>query len=164
MVFILKQFKFSFLRLFPFLFLLFISLNGSSIVDLYFFSISIHYIIIYFWVLRKPDLLSYSFIFITGIISDVVLGIPLGVNALSLLILAGAASYIRNVTVRITLLSDWISFIPALLITNLVYFLALYFSNYNIDYLSLFINSISTFVFYPFFWMFFSLILKLSNS
>jgi hypothetical protein len=115
-------------------------------------------------VLRKPDLLSYSFIFITGIISDVVLGIPLGVNALSLLILAGAASYIRNVTVRITLLSDWISFIPALLITNLVYFLALYFSNYNIDYLSLFINSISTFVFYPFFWMFFSLILKLSNS
>ena len=50
------------------------------------------------------------------IISDVVLGFPLGVNALSLLFVAGVAAYVRVVTVRITLINDWISFIPALLL------------------------------------------------
>jgi len=35
-----------------------------------------------------------------------------------LLIIAAVAAYARVVTVRITLINDWISFIPALLIAN----------------------------------------------
>ena len=104
--------------------------------------------------------MGYGYIFLSGIITDVVMGVPLGATALSLLFVAGIAAYVRMVTVRITLLNDWISFIPALLITNFIYFLSLYFSNYSVDYLFLFKNSIFTFVFYPVLWGIFSIILN----
>ena len=161
MVYIYKQIKFRFFEFLPLLLLFFISLNGNSIIDLKLFSINIHYILVYFWVLRQPQSLGYGFIFLSGIISDVVFGFPLGVNALSLLIIAAVAAYVRVVTVRITLINDWISFIPALLLANFIYFLSLYFSNYSIDYLYLFKNSIFTFIFYPILWGVFSLILRL---
>ena len=164
MVLIYNQFKIKFLELLPLLFLFFISLNGNSVMDLKFFSINIHYILVYYWVLRRPQSLGYGFIFLSGIINDVVFGLPLGVNSLSLLVIAAAAAYIRVLTVRITLINDWISFIPALLIANLVYFLSLYYSEYAIDYIYLFKNSISTFVFYPILWGLFSLISRFMTS
>ncbi len=155
-----NEIKFRIFEFFPLLLLLFISLNGSSVFDLKFFSINIHYILVYYWVLRQPDSLGYGFIFLAGIITDVVFGLPLGVNSLSLLIIAGVAAYVRVVTVRITLINDWISFIPALLIGNFIYFLALYFSNYQVDYLFLFKNSVFTLVFYPILWGIFSILLN----
>ena len=164
MAYTYNQFKFKFFELLPLLLLFFISLNGNSIIDLNFFSINAHYILVYYWVLRKPQVLGYGFIFISGIISDVVFGLPLGVNALSLLIVAAVAAYVRVVTVRITLINDWISFIPALLFANFVYFLSLYFSNYSVDYLFLFKNSVFTFIFYPILWAIFSLILNFTKS
>ena len=164
MAYMYKQIKFRFFELLPLLLLFFISLNGNSIIDLKFFSINAHYILVYYWVLRLPQALGYGFIFLSGIISDVVFGLPLGVNALSLLIIAAVAAYVRVVTVRITLVNDWISFIPALLIANLIYFFSLYFSNYSVDYLYLFTNSVFTFIFYPVLWGIFSLILNLIKS
>ena len=107
---------------------------------------------------------KYKFIFLSGLISDVVFGFPLGINALALLVVAGAAAYVRVVTVRITLINDWISFIPALLIANIVYFLSLYFSNFSIDYLFLLKNSLFTFAFYPILWGIFSFLLNMTKS
>ena len=164
MAYTYRQIRYKFFEFLPILLLFFISLNGNSIIDLKFFSINVHYILVYYWVLRKPHALGYGFIFLSGIISDVVFGFPLGVNALSLLIIAAVAAYVRVVTVRITLVNDWISFIPALLIANFIYFFSLYFSNYSIDYMHLFMNSIFTFIFYPILWLPFSLILKLTQS
>ena len=164
MAYTYKQIKFRFFELLPLILLLFISLNGNSTIDLKLFTVNIHYIIVYYWVLRQPESLGYGFIFLSGIISDVVFGIPLGVNALSLLVIAATAAYVRVVTVRITLINDWISFIPALLFANFIYFLSLYFSNYSINYLSLFNNSVFTFIFYPVLWGMFSLILNLTRS
>ena len=164
MAYIYKNIKSRFFELLPVLLLFFISLNGNSIIDFKFFSINAHYILVYFWILRQPQLLSYGLIFLSGIISDVVFGLPLGVNALSLLIIASVAAYVRVVTVRITLVNDWISFIPALLIANFIYFLALYFSSYSVDYLYLFKNSVFTFIFYPVLWALFSLVLNLTKS
>ena len=159
-----KQFRYKFFDLLPLLLLFFISLNGSSIINVKFFSINIHYILVYYWTLRKPENLGYGFIFLSGIISDVVLGFPLGVNPLSLLFVAGVAAYVRVVTVRITLKNDWISFIPALLLANFIYFISLYYSNYSVDYFYLIKNSIFTFIFYPVLWGFFSLIVNLNKS
>ena len=164
MAFIFKQIKFKFFELLPLLLLFFISLNGNSVVNLKFFSINISYILVYFWVLRQPNMLGYGFIFLSGIINDVVFGLPLGVNALSLLVIAAVAAYVRVLTVRITLMNDWISFIPALLFANFIYFFSLYFSNYSIDYLYLFKNSVFTIIFYPVFWGLFSLILNLTKT
>ena len=83
---------------------------------------------------------------------------------LSLLFVAGVAAYVRVVTVRITLVNDWISFIPALLFANFIFFLTLYFSHYSIDYLYLFKNSIFTFIFYPILWSGFTLLQHLMKT
>ena len=158
-----KEFWSKFIGILPLLILFFISLNGNSVININFFSLNIHYILVYFWVLRKPESLGYGFIFLSGLISDVVLGFPLGVNSLALLFVAGVAAYVRVVTVRITLINDWISFIPALLFANFVYFIALYYSNFSIEYFYLLKNSIFTFIFYPILWILFSLILNLKK-
>ena len=164
MAVLFKQFRLKFLELIPLVLLFFISLNGSSIIDLKFFSISVHYILIYYWVLRQPQALGYGFIFLAGIINDVVFGLPIGATPLSLLVISAVAAYVRVVTVRMTLINDWVSFIPALLLANFVYFIVLYFSNYSIDYLYLFKNSIFTFTFYPILWLFFSILLNFMKS
>ena len=163
MAILFKQIKYKFFELIPLILLFFVSLNGNSIIDLKFFSVNILYILVYFWVLRLPQTLTYGLIFIAGMIADVVHGLPFGVNALSLLVIAAVAAYVRVVTVRITLINDWISFIPALLIANFIYFLSLYLSDYSVDYLYLFKNSIFTFIFYPILWGAFSIFLNLTK-
>ena len=159
-----KEFWGKFINLLPLLILFFISLNGSSVINVKFFSINIHYILVYYWVLRQPQSLGYGFIFLSGLISDVVLGFPLGINSLSLLFVAGVAAYVRVVTVRITLINDWISFIPALLFANFVYFISLYYSDFSIDYFYLLKNSIFTLIFYPVLWGLFTLLLNLNKN
>ena len=74
---------------------------------------------------------------------------------------AGVAAYVRVVTVRITLINDWISFIPALLFANFVYFISLYYSKYSVEYFYVLKNSIFTFIFYQVLWGVFSLIINL---
>ena len=160
MAFSFKEIKFKFLELIPLILLFYISLNGTSVINFKFFSINIHYILVYYWVLKRPQALGYGFIFLSGIITDVIIGLPLGINALTLLVVASVAAYVRVVTVRISLFNDWLSFIPALLIANFVYFIALYFSNYSIDYIYFFKNSIFTFIFYPLLWLFFGVLIN----
>ena len=156
--------RFKLLNLIPLIILFYIAFNGNSTISFKFISINIQYILVYYWSLRRPESLGYGFIFLSGLISDVVFGSPLGINALTLLIISGVATYVRLVTVRITLINDWISFVPALLLANFAYFISLYFSNYNIDYFILFLNSLFTFIFYPFLWVIFSLIQQLMKS
>ena len=163
MAFSFKEIKMKFLELIPLFLLFFISLNGNSVIDFKFFSINVHYILIYYWVLKQPQALGYGFIFLSGIITDVVFGLPIGISALTLLIIASVAAYVRVVTVRPSLLYDWMSFIPALLIANFIYFIALYFSNYSIDYLYFFKNSIFTFIFYPVLWIFLEILLRITK-
>ena len=164
MAYLIKHVRLKFFEVIPVLLLFFISLNGSSVIDFTIFTVNVHYILIYFWVLRQPEALGYGFIFLSGIITDVLFGFPIGATSLSLLIIAAVAAYVRVVTVRITLINDWICFIPALLFANFIYFFSLYFSNYSVDYLYLFTNSVFTFIFYPVLWGIFSLILNLTKS
>ena len=164
MSYTIKQIRFKFFELVPIFLLFFITLNGKSVIDFKILSINVHYILIYFWVLRQPQALGYGFIFLSGIITDVVFGLPIGVSALALLAVAAVAAYVRVVTVRISLVNDWISFIPALLLANFIYFMSLYFSNYSIDYLYLFKNSVFTFIFYPILWLLFTPLLKLMKD
>ena len=164
MSYTIKQIRLKFFELVPIFLLFFITLNGKSVIDFKILSINVHYILIYYWVLRQPQALGYGFIFLSGIITDVVFGLPIGVSALALLTVAAVAAYVRVVTVRISLVNDWISFIPALLLANFIYFMSLYFSNYSIDYLYLFKNSIFTFIFYPILWLLFTALLKLMKD
>ena len=107
MISVFKNFSFRIIELIPLLLLFYISLSGNSVINLNFFTVNIHYILIYYWVLKQPRTIGYGFIFLSGIITDVIFGLPIGATALSLLIVSAVAAYARAVTVRINLINDW---------------------------------------------------------
>tara|TARA_A100001037_G_C14677463_1_gene425820 strand:+ start:30 stop:545 length:516 start_codon:yes stop_codon:yes gene_type:complete len=128
------------------------------------FSFNIQFIIIYYWILRDPSILGYGFVFLCGLINDVVLSLPLGTSPLAYLFVSLVAAYVRNATVRSTLFTDWFTFIIAVLVGNFIlYFLLNNFSEFSVDYGSLFFNSLFTFILYPAFWGIFELYRRYIN-
>jgi len=138
--------------LIPVLILLFLSFSGIdfNFEKLSFLSFNLVYILIFYWVLKNPDILGYGFIFLAGIVNDVVSGLPIGVSSVTYLILAGFAAYIRHLTVQPSLIYDWIVFVPSIAVTNSVYFYILgMFFDIEINYISLALNTGVTILFYP---------------
>ena len=126
------------------------------------FSFNLQFIIIYYWVLRDPDILGYGFVFLSGLINDVVLSLPLGTSALCYLCVSLVAVYVGNATVRSSLFTDWFTFIIAILIGNFLYFFLMNkFAEVQVEYISVFYNSFFTFLFYPFFGRFLNFIKNL---
>ena len=147
------------IRLIPLFLLFYLSLStfdGQFEVSK-FLSFNLQYIIIYYWVLKRPQLLGYGFIFLAGIINDVVLSNPIGLSVLTYLTVASMAAYIRTVTVRVSLFTDWVAFIPTVFVANFTYIIiVLFFEDLSIDYLVLLIGSINTIIAYPIFWLIFT--------
>ena len=108
------------------------------------------YVVIYYWVLKKPEILGYGLVFFAGIINDVVTGLPIGISSIDYLILCGIASYFRNITLRPSLINDWIAFVPTIFIINSIrYFILNIFFTLELDYYYLILSSIFTIVLYP---------------
>jgi len=162
----IKTFKEGFLRLFPLILLIYICISEFHTQFYYWsiFSFNIQFIIIYYWVLRDPSILGYGFVFLCGLINDVILSLPLGTSALSYLFVSLVAAYVRNATVRSTLFTDWFTFVVAVLIGNFItYFLLKKFTVIKVEYTSMFFNSLFTFILYPAFWTLFELYRRLIN-
>ncbi len=120
-------------------------------------SFNLQFVIIYYWMLRDPPLLGNGNVFFAGIINDVIMGLPMGTSPLTYLITSFVAIYIKNVTVKMTLFTDWFTFLIAIFFANLTYFILLTnFSELSITYSDLFYNSLFTFLFYPLFWFIFN--------
>ena len=103
------------------LILLFVSvLNDYDFnhLSLKYFSFNFSYILIFYYSLKKSESLGYAYIFIAGLFNDVVIGTPIGLSSLMYLILCGAAAYLRNITLRPSLMKDWIFFLITLLTIN----------------------------------------------
>ena len=132
--------------------LLFISvLNETDFnnLGLKYFSFNFSYILIFYYSLKKTESLGYTYIFIAGLFNDVVTGTPIGLSSLIYLILCVAASYLRNITLRPSLLKDGIFFLLTILIINSLLFLSLKFIfNYELNYFDQIINITFTFLFY----------------
>jgi cell shape-determining protein MreD len=137
--------------------LCFSSFDGmKEFPNLLIFTFNLQMIIIYFYILKFPNFLGNGHIFVAGIINDVVIGIPLGTSSLSYLVLSFFSSYIRNATLRPKMRAEWITFIPALLSANLVYFIIINnFSHLTFYYIELLRSTFFTFLFFPFFYYFF---------
>ena len=132
--------------------LLFISvLNEADLnyLDFKYFSFNFSYILIFYYSLKKSESLGYTYIFIAGLFNDVVTGTPVGLSSLMYLILCVAASYLRNITLRPSLLKDCIFFLLTILIINSLLFLSLKFIfNYELNYFDQIINITFTFLLY----------------
>ena len=120
-------------------------------------SFNIQLIIIYFWSLKRPEVLGNGHVFFAGIINDVVMGAPLGLSSLSYLIVALTSTYIKNMTVNTRITTDWFTFFIAILFSNLIfYFLIINFSDLSISFVDISYNTFFTLIFFPFFWFIFS--------
>ena len=153
-------------------------INSIPLITLYYLSISeidthfsnmfeilsfnLQIIIIYYWMLKNSSVLGNGHIFFAGIINDAVMGLPLGISSISYLTVSFVASYIRQVTVNMSLFTDWFTFILAIFFSNLVYLvLILNFSDLQLSYVDISYNAFFTFLFYPFIWAIFNFYKKI---
>ena len=141
--------------------LLFISVLNEidfNYSGLKYFSFNFAYILIFYYNLKKSEGLGFGLVFIAGLLNDVVIGMPIGLSSLTYLLLCGAASYLRNITLRPNLMKDCIFFLMTILTLNSLSFLILTFIfSYELNYLDQVINIIFTFTFYLIFSYFFNL-------
>ena len=134
------------------LILLFVSVLNNydfNYLGIKYFSFNFSYILIFYYSLKKSESLGYTYIFIAGLFNDVVLGTPIGLSSLMYLILCGAAAYLRNITLRPSLIKDCIFFLLTILFINSLLFISLNFIfNYKLNYFDQIINITYTFLFY----------------
>jgi len=160
-----KNLRSSLINSFPLITLYYLSISEidthfSNMFEILSFNLQI--IIIYYWMLKNSSVLGNGHIFFAGIINDVVMGLPLGISSISYLTVSFVASYIRQVTVNMSLFTDWFTFILAIFFSNLVYLvLILNFSDLQLSYVDISYNAFFTFLFYPFIWAIFNFYKKI---
>jgi rod shape-determining protein MreD len=132
--------------------LLFISVLNEfdfNHLGLIYFSFNFSYILIFYYGLKRSESLGYIYIFIAGMFNDVVVGTPIGISSLMFLILCGAAAYLRNITLRPSLIKDSIFFLITILIINSLLFMYLNFIfNYELNYFEQITNIVCTYLLY----------------
>jgi len=137
------------------LILLFVSVLNNfdfNYLGLKYFSFNFSYVLIFYYSLKKSEGLGYIYIFIAGLFNDVVVGTPIGLSSLMYLILCGAAAYLRNITLRPSLVKDCIFFLITILIINSLLFITLnYIFDYELAYVDQIINITFTFLLYSLF-------------
>ena len=132
--------------------LLFLSVLNEfdfNYLELKYFSFNFPFVLIFYWSLKKAESLGYGFIFVAGLINDVVVGFPMGVSSLAYLIICGFAAYFRNITLNPSLLKDWFFFLLTILVVNSMMYssLVLIFS-FNLNYNDIIVNLKFTFLLY----------------
>ena len=131
-------------------------------LNLAYFSFNFPFILIFYWSLKKPENLGYGLIFFAGLINDVVIGFPLGISSFAYLFICGFAAYLRNITLRPSVLKDWLFFLFAILVVNsLTYIMLILFFKFKIYYLDIAVNIVFTFFLYIIFANLFELYQKL---
>ena len=143
--------RIKFLLFLPLL-LLFISVFNEfdfNYLNYKYFSFNFPFILIFYWSLKRIETLGYGYIFIAGLFNDAVLGFPIGISSLTYLIICGFAAYLRNITLRPSLLKDWLYFLFTVSVANSInYFLLISFFSVEVNYYEILGNIIFTFLLY----------------
>ena len=134
-------------------------------LNLAYFSFNFPFILIFYWSLKRPESLGYGLLFFAGIINDVVVGFPIGMSSFAYLLICGFAAYLRNITLRPSILKDWMFFLFAVLVvSSLSYSILVLFFKFKLNYLDIIINIIFTFCLYVIFANIFQFYQKLTTS
>ena len=122
------------------------------------FTLNFQIILIFFWVLKRPDVMATGHVFIAGLINDVVMGFPLGISSLSYLVIVFFGTYVRNKSVNTTIASDWFTFFVAMIFSNILFFSLLNnFSEITFTFSKISYNMFFTLFMFPVFWFLFNL-------
>ena len=149
----IKKIYHSFIHAFPLIILFFLAFTGFDLSFFLFgnnYYFNFIYLLIFYWVLKKPDRLGYGLIFLAGIINDIVQNFPIGISSINYLLLCVIAVFIRTRTLMPSLLYDWIFYLIAILIVSSVNFITLtLIFEYPIKYGTLMFSGFITFLIYP---------------
>ena len=136
-------------RFLPLIVLFIVVLNEFDLNYSAIFSFNFPFILIFYWSLRKTELLGYGYIFLAGLINDVVTGFPIGISSFNYLLICGFAAYLRTITLRPSMVKDWFFFLFTILLVNSLSYSALnIFFSIDLNYQNLFFNIFFTFIFY----------------
>ena len=148
-----KKFYINIIRSLPIVFLYLLVLTGFDLSFFYYdinFSFNFVYLIIFFFVLKNPNTLSYGLIFLAGIINDVVQNYPIGISSVNYLLLCAIAAFVRSRMILPNLFYDWMLFFIAILIVSSVNYTVLTMVfEIPIKYGVLMFSSILTALIYP---------------
>ena len=143
----------TFLAIFPIIILFTSVLTNSKYNFTYdenYLSFNISYIIIFFWTLKRPKYFGYGFIFLAGILNDVIQNNPLGISSIEYLSICVLTGFVRTRIILQNLIYDWIFFLISILIVGSInYIILVYIFNIPIVYNSLLLGLFATFLIYP---------------
>ena len=150
------------------LLLLFISVLNEfdfNYLNYKYFSFNFPFILIFFFTLKEFKNFDYFLVFLSGLINDTVVGLPLGISSLSYILICIATSYFRNITIRPNPIKDWFFFLFIISLVNSINYsiLTLFFS-FDLILMSYLVNTFFTFLFYIVFVSFFKYYLKALND
>ena len=132
--------------------LLFLSVLNEfdfNYLNLKYFSFNFPFILIYYWSLKRPGILGYGLIFLSGLFNDAVVGLPLGLSSLSYLLICFFSAYLRNITLRPSLIKDWFFFgFTVLVVNTIIYLISNLIFNVQFVYEDILVNILFTFLFY----------------
>ena len=150
------------------LLILFISVMNEfdfNYLNLKYFSFNFPFILIFFFTLKDFKNFDYILVFLSGLINDTVVGLPLGISSLSYLLICLATSYFRNITIRPNPVKDWFYFLFIIsLINSINYSILTLFFSLNLILMNYIVNTFFTFLFYIIFVSFFKYYLKGLND
>ena len=132
--------------------LLFISVLNEfdfNYLELKYFSFNFPFILIFYWSLKRSETLGHGLVFIAGLFNDVVTGFPIGVSSFAYLLICVFSAYLKNITLRPSVIKDWIFFAITILVVNsLMYSILVLFFSLHLDYNDLLVNLLCTFFLY----------------
>ena len=118
-------------------------------LELKYFSFNFPFILIFYWSLKRSETLGHGLVFIAGLFNDVVIGFPIGVSSFAYLLICVFSAYLKNITLRPSVIKDWIFFAITILVVNsLMYSILVLFFSLHLDYNDLLVNLLFTFFLY----------------
>ncbi len=134
-------------------------------LKLKYFSFNFPFILIFFFTLKDFKNFDYLLVFLSGLVNDTVVGLPLGISSLSYILICIATSYLRNITIRPNPIKDWFYFLFIIsLINSINYSILTLFFSYDLLLLNYLVNILFTFILYMLFAYLFKYYLKGLND
>ena len=122
------------------------------------------YLLIYFFTFNNYKYFSFFSMFILGLITDSISGIPFGTSSLAYMTIYKIAVFQETIKLRTNFFAEWIALGMALFIAYTVILIVLYLSAATFELQVYIYNFIGTFILYPFIWLALKLLLiKLSD-
>jgi len=110
------------------------------------------YLLVYFFTFNNYKYFSFFSMFILGLISDSISGIPFGTSSLAYMTIYKIAVFQETIKLRTNFFAEWIALGIALFIAYTVILIVLYLSKTSFEPLIHIYNFIGSFILYPFIW------------